>query len=224
MKLTKKLASVAIATAMAVPAMMVATPAQAGASADVTVSNMYLFRGVNLTPDGAAVSGTLAYSHDSGVYGGMWTSSAAGGNETDLYVGYSTSVGDLGVDVSFWEYMYPESLDGTGGFVNLEDNDASEFALGLSYGNFGFEAYVNAGSSADNKYYTVSYGMGKFSATYGLWDMEDNTADSYSHLTLGYAATDELSFNVSVAQSDLDSPSIEEDPLFQVSYTKSFDL
>lgn len=222
MKLNKKLASVAVAAAMAVPAMMVATPAQAGASADITVSNMYLWRGQSVSSPGAAVSGSLSYSADNGVYGGLWTSSegAAGSHETDLFIGYSTSLGDVGVDVSFWEYMYPEA----GTDADISDTDASDFVLGLSYEGFGFGAYINADSdNDDNSYYTLSYGMDKYSVTYGMWDLE-NPGDDYSHVTLGYSATDELSFAVSFASSGLSSGGVEEDPLFQVSYTKSFDL
>lgn len=224
MKLTKNFATLALSAAMASPLIVLSTPVQAGASADVTMSNMYLWRGQNLTPDGASVSGTLMYSHDSGAYGGMWTSTETEGHETDLFIGYAGAVGDFGYDISFLEYMYPEEETDAGAQLDIEESDLSEFVLGLSYGDFGFTAYINAGSGSDDKYYTLSYGMGAFSATVGLWDLEDDAADSYSHVTLGYAATDELSFGVSFAQSDLDTPSVEEDPLFQVSYTKAFDL
>ena len=226
MKLTKKLSAVVVASVIAVPSMMVSAPALAGASADITVSNMYLWRGQNLSTPGPAISGGLSYSADSGLYAGAWTSSegAAGSYETDLYFGYGGEVSGLGYDVSYWEYLYPETGDAT---TNMSDTDASEVVLSLSYAGFGFGAYIQADSDNDkNNYYTLSYGVDKFSVTFGMWDLE-NPGNEYSHLTFGYAATDELSFSVSILDNDVDEsdPSaLTDNPLFQVSYTKSFDL
>jgi len=223
MKLKKKLASLAVASVLSVPAMMVATPAQAEMSASFAVSNMYLWRGQNLTPNGAAASGSLDYAHDSGLYAGVWTTTETGGHETDLYLGFSGEAGGLGYDVSFWEYLYPE--EGTD--MALGDTDASELVLGLSYADFGFNYYMAMDSDADDdSYITLSYGAGPVSVTYGFWSLE-NPGNEYSHIGLGYAATDELSFGVSIASNDVadtDPGAVETDPLFTVTYSKSFDL
>ncbi len=233
MKLSKKLTSAAIASVLAVPAMMATAPAQAEMSASFAVSNMYLWRGQNLTMSGAAASGSLDYSHDSGFYAGAWTSTETDGHETDLYLGFGGEVSGFSYDLSYWKYLYPEDKDGSSLQVDLGDNDASEFSVGLGYGPVSFTAYLAAESgSDDNNYYTISGEMGKFSLTYGFWDLEKgsiaNTQDEYSHIQLGYAATDELSFAVSIASSDLDAKTdtsaVEEDPLFSVTYSKSFDL
>lgn len=225
MRFSKKLSAVAVATVLSVPTIMIATPAQAEMSASLAVSNMYLWRGQNLTPNGAAVSGSLDYSDESGFYAGVWTSTETGGHETDLYLGFSGEAGGLGYDVSFWEYLYPE--DGTAPKDGLSDTDASELVLGLSYGAFGFTAYTQTDSDKDDdNYFTLSFSEGSFSATYGFWSLEKQ-GNEYSHLSLGYAATEELSFGVSIASNDVpdtDPGAIEEDPLFTVTYAKSFDL
>ncbi len=225
MKLKKKFISVAIASVLSVPAGMVATPAQAETSASFAASNMYLWRGQNLTPDGGAISGSLDYGHESGFYAGIWTSTETGGHETDLYLGFGGEAGGLGYDISFWEYLYPEN--GTPPMDGLSDTDASELVLGLSYEGFGFGAYMQTDSdNNDDNYFTLSYEMDKVSFTYGFWDLE-KPGNEYGHLTIGYAATDELSFAISFADNDVpdtDPAAIEEDPLFQVTYSKSFDL
>ena len=225
MKFKNKITSLAIASALSAPAVMVSAPAHAEMSASFAVSNMYLWRGQNLTPNGAAVSGSLDYGHESGLYAGVWTTTETEGHETDLYVGFGGEVGGLGYDISFWEYLYPE--DGTPPMDGLSDTDASELVLGLSYAGFGFGAYMQTDSDKDDdNYFTLSYEMDKVSFTYGFWDLE-NTGNEYGHFTIGYAATDELSFAISFADNDVpdtDSSAIEEDPLFVVTYSKSFDL
>lgn len=234
MKLKNKITSLAIASVLSAPAVMVSAPAHAEMSASFAAANMYLWRGQNLTKDGAAISGSIDYGHESGFYAGAWTSTETEGHETDLYLGFGGEMEGFSYDVSYWKYLYPEDVDGTTSLqVDLGDNDASEFVIGLGYGPVSFTAYMAAESgSDDNNYYTISGDMGQFSLTYGFWDLEKGSItgaqDEYSHIQLGYAATDELSFAVSIASSDLDSNSdtsaIEEDPLFMVMYSKSFDL
>jgi uncharacterized protein (TIGR02001 family) len=223
MKFSKKLSVLAVASALSIPALMVAAPAQAEMSATVTGSNMYLWRGVNLTESGAAISGSLDYSNANGLYAGVWTTTETDGHETDLYVGFAGDVSGIGYDISFWEYLYPEEGTDQG----LGDTDASELVLGLSYADFGFGYYMATDSDADDdSYITLSYGMGPVDITYGFWSLE-NPGNEYSHITVGYAATDELSFGVSVASNDVDDSAagaVETDPLFTVTYSKSFDL
>lgn len=230
MKFTKKLTPMVIAGTMAASAFMAAPiTAQADASASVAVSNMYLWRGTNLSPDGGVVSGSLDYSHESGFYAGVWGTSEYQGTETDLYLGFGGKVSDFSYDVSYWNYLYPEERTSGGAQIDLGKSDAAEYVVSLGYGPGTFTAYINADSdNDDNKYFTLSGEFGKFTATYGWWDLEFPNAagaDEYSHITLGYAATDELSFALSKANSDrTDKLGVEEDPLFSVTWAKSFDL
>jgi uncharacterized protein (TIGR02001 family) len=235
MNFTKKLTPMVIAGTMAASAFMaVPMAAQADASASVAVSNLYLWRGQNLSPDGGVVSGSLDYSHESGFYAGVWGTSENGGSETDLYLGYGGEIKGFKYDVSYWWYLYPETRTGESAFgagdstqLDMSDTDASEYVVSLGYGPGTFTAYIQADSDLDDdKYFTLSGEFGKFSATYGWWDLENpDAADEYSHITLGFAATDELSFSVSKASSDRsDDLGVEEDPLFAVTWGKSFDL
>lgn len=220
MKLKNKLSPLVLATSVAISGMAVPMVSQADLSASFAASSMYLWRGQNLSPDGGAISGSLDYSNG-GFYAGMWTSSENGGAETDLYLGFSGEASGVSYDIGYAEYMYPE--DGGPG-VSISDSDASEAYLSLGYGGFGFSYYMQTDSDLDDDaYMTLSYGMDAWSVTYGTWMLEDDDADSYSHVTFDYAATDELSFAVSKAVS-VDNDVVESDPLFAVTWSKSFDL
>ena len=222
MKLNNKLRPLVIATSIAISGMAAPIVSQAETSASVAVSNMYLWRGTNLSKDGGTVSGSLDYSMD-GFYAGVWGSSETGGAETDLYLGYAGEVSDFTYDIGYAAYLYPEE---TG---NLSDSDLAEVILSLGYGPVSFGAYIQTDSDyRDDNYFTLTYETGKFSGTYGWWDLDVGgtgsavATDEYSHITLGFAATDELSFSLSKANSD--DGTTDEDPLFAVTWSKSFDL
>jgi uncharacterized protein (TIGR02001 family) len=216
MKLNTKLRPLVIATSIALTGLAVPAVSSADTSASVAVSNMYLWRGLNLSPDGGVVSGSLDYSMG-GFYAGVWGSSENEGTETDLYLGYAGEAGDFSYDVGYAYYMYPEDP------ADLSDSDAAEVYVTLGYGPVSLSIYQQVDSDLDDDmYYALSGSFGKFTATYGAWDLE-NPGDEYTHITLDFAATDELSFSVSKADSDIGDESIE-DPLFAVSWSKSFDL
>jgi len=221
MSIKKKLLPLAVSAAIAAPMMMGATVAQADVSATLGAASMYLWRGQNLTPDGPQVSGSLDYSQG-GFYAGAWITNETSGHETDLYFGYGGSVGDFGYDVSYWKYLYPE--DGTAPNDSLGDTDASDVVLSLSYGPVAFTAYVGVESdSTKDRYYTLSGDIQEFTVLFGKYDGRNANANGdYSHLQVSYAFNDNISFTVSKASDD--GAGIEEDPLFVVGYSKTFDL
>ncbi|MGD8641636.1 MAG: TorF family putative porin, partial [Gammaproteobacteria bacterium] len=196
-------------------------------------SNMYLWRGQNISSGSAAISGSLDYSHESGFYAGAWGSNEGNnGSETDLYAGFGGEVSGFSYDISYWWYLYPES-SGLGDNTGLGDTDLAELVLSGGYGPVSVGIYM----SVDNELQDVDYGdyiyytlgldfMEKFNITYGKWSVDDETLmtqGNYGHLTFTYSPIDELSFTVSTAMEDI-TDTVEEDPLFQVTYSKSFDL
>ena len=197
--------------------------ATADVSASFAASNMYLWRGINLSTTGGVVSGSLDYAHDSGFYAGIWTSSETDGHETDLYAGFAGEIGGLGYDVGYAYYMYPEE----GVDVSISDSALADVYANLTYGPVFLNLYQQVDSNADEDlYYQVGFTYDKFTAFYGGWDLENNGPD-YSHVQVDFAATDNLSFSVSKAFADDDAggdPIVEEDPLFAVTYSLSFDL
>jgi uncharacterized protein (TIGR02001 family) len=77
----------------------------------------YRYRGISQSRLKPAVQGGADFSHKSGFYLGTWASSIkwirdAGGDaraEVDLYGGYKTTVGPVGLDVGALRYLYPNS-------------------------------------------------------------------------------------------------------------------
>lgn len=179
--------------------------AEVEVSASAAVSNMYLWRGVNLggTDSVPAVSGDLSVSAG-GAYAGVWTSSgdSSAGQEYDLYVGYGLEAGAVAVDVSYWTYIYPgaEGDDPT----DLHEIVASVSAAGASLGIY-YNVDQDEDEGTDYIYSTLGYGIGAFSATYGMTSYSDTEDSDWSHVDLGYAYNDNLSFTYSqIVGSDLD--------------------
>ena len=229
MKLTKKLLPIAGAAAIMSAGMVTPIAAQAETSASMAFSNMYLWRGQNLSQNGSVISGSLDYSHESGAYAGIWTTSETGGHETDLYAGFGGSAGEISYDISYWWYLYPED-NGLGPDTGLTDTDLSELVGSIGYGPVSLTLYMSVDTElqgvegSDYIYYTIGYDVNdKFNILFGGWSFDESGNEEYTHVTLTYAPIDELAFVVSMAQEDT-TDGIEEDPLFQVVYSKSFDL
>jgi len=199
----KKVKNLLTTSAAAAAIALTATPAVAELEASAAVSNIYLFRGVDQGRGTGAVSGDLVYSHGSGLYAGVWASSAgnfSSGGEIDTFAGWSGSLGGLGVDIGLLDYYYPGTQGG-----DSWGNDLTEAYLGLSFA--GVELYyydqITGESTAldDNTYVTLGYSIGQFSALVGMADFEEargQTFDNdYTHLDLTYAFNDNLSFTLS---------------------------
>ena len=189
--------------AAAVAASAIAAPAMAdGLSGSVGVASTYLWRGYDLGSGTPAVSGDLSYSM-SGAYAGIWGSSGdtSAGTEYDLYAGYGMEFdGGFSFDVSVWNYNYPTGAgytpDGETDFGDLTD---VILTVGFAGASFSYYQPVAAGA-ADYNYYTLSYGVGAFSATLGMHDY--SKGDDPVHLDITYAYNDNLSFTFSQFVSD----------------------
>lgn len=85
----------------------------AGGTANFGVASEYMFRGIPQT-NGAAVQGGLDLATDAGIYVGTWASNVnfsgvEGGNELDIYGGWTRTFGAVGLDLGAILYMYSEA-------------------------------------------------------------------------------------------------------------------
>ena len=220
-KLSRKFSSSCAVVAVVTASVGMQSSAYAEISASVAVSNMYLFRGVNLTTGGSpSVAGSLDYGHESGFYGSVWTSSEgpSGSYEVDLIAGFGNEVGDFSYDVSLVSYEYP-------GVTGSEDyGDVSEFILGLGFGGMSLsiaDALHGATAGGDYYYINAGYEMGAYGVSFGT--TVSDTVTEYSHIDLTFAATEEISFALSTIVED-DDANIDTDPLLSLVWSKSFDL
>lgn len=182
-------------------------------SATATVSNMYLWRGIDLGQGAAAVSGDLIYSM-AGAYGGVWMSSGDSslGQEYDLFAGYNAKLGDVTVDLSLWNYNYSDL-----GGPDDTTGELSEVVLSVSAYGASVSVLDNVAGAPGYYYYTLGYGYDAFSAKLGIHSF-DNDLNNMSHLDLSYAYNDNLSFTVSKIIDEEVKGTYDNDALFQVSY------
>lgn len=224
MKHVSGLKKTLIASAVAV-GMMAPHFAVAEVSGSLGISNMYFWRGQDISAGRPAVSGSLDYTHQTGLYAGIWGSSEgpadegfSGSTEYDLYVGYGGAVGDFSYDISYIHYIYPSNND-----FDLEEVIASVGFAGLTatgYIGVGEAGHGDDAVDNENNYFTLDYSYDKYGILVGTWDFDaDDT--NYTHLDLSYSLTDELSFTVSKIVDADEGSSFDDgdDPLFVVSYS-----
>lgn len=133
-------------------------------SGSVKFATNYIFRGLSQTSDNAQVRGDVSWTHDSGLYAGIWSSNSDVGGEQnsmefDPYIGHAGEIGDTGLeyDVGFWLYLYPGSradLDGDG------DLDRADFDFWEIYG-------------------TLTQDLDVVSVTGSLWYADDYFGDDF---------------------------------------------
>ena len=138
----KSLLSLAVASVVATP--LIANAEEGGfgtISANVALTTDYYFRGISQTDNDGAIQGGFDWSHDSGVYAGIWASNVDFGDthiEVDTYLGFSNEIGDTGIgyDVNVNRFNY-----------NDADFETTEWTVGLSY------SYFSASYSYSNDWY-----------------------------------------------------------------------
>ena len=115
----------------------------------------YRFRGVSQTNKEMAAQGGFDLAHKSGFYMGTWTSNVSdfanpngNGLEIDAYLGYSTEVGGIGIDIGNLYYYYPAN-------EASPNVDTNEVYLGLSVSAFTLKT-----SYATSKYFGVAGSKG----------------------------------------------------------------
>ena len=112
----KSVVCIAVAAALAVPALAAAqAAAPSPVAGNLSLVSDYRFRGLTQTFEEPALQGGFDYAHSSGFYVGNWNSSIAdtffGGSplEMDFYAGYKPTFGDIGLDLGILYYYYPGS-------------------------------------------------------------------------------------------------------------------
>jgi len=209
----KKLLAYSVAASTLMAGNLAMASADGKLSASATVSNAYLWRGIDLGQGAAAVSGDLIYSM-AGAYGGVWMSSGDSGlgQEYDLFAGYNTKMGEVTLDLSLWNYNYSD-LDER----NDTTGELSEVVLSVSAYGANISILDNVAGAPGYYYYTFGYGMNDVSAKLGFHSF-DNDNDNMTHFDVSYAYNDNLSFTVSKVVDEEVEGTYDNDPIFQVSY------
>jgi len=106
------------------------------------ITSNYISEGVTQSDDNPALQGYVEAAYGM-VYGGVWSSTVDFGDdpefgrdklEFDLYAGLRHSFGDLGIDVSYYRYLYDDSGDCCGEFVLVAEYPVADFgAVGAEF-------------------------------------------------------------------------------------------
>ncbi len=174
-------------------------------SANLTLASDYIWRGISQTDNEPALQGGVDWSHDSGLYAGIWASNIDSGFlgadvEVDSYIGYSTEVSGVGVDVGFLHYEYP----GAPG-----ESDLDEVYVGLSYDAFSvtysegvdvlsdtsdFGSYLDLGADFELPMdAALGLHMGHYDVKFGgedYWDWKVSVSKEVAGFTIEAAYTD----------------------------------
>ncbi len=110
---------------------------------NVGVVSDYVFRGESQNMDFPAVQGGLDYTADNGFHVGTWISSLNGGNSTtafgyemDLYGGYAFTVKNVGMEVGYYTYNYPQGNTANANPSTENKYDFGEYYVSAAYGMF----------------------------------------------------------------------------------------
>ena len=229
-----------LALACGVAVLGLSSAVSADVSMNIGATSNYIFRGVTLSGDEAAISGGADWSGESGLYAGAWASNLAGASdyELDLYGGYAGEFADVGYDVGLLYYTYPSDLDAdyaelyaNGGwnllsfglaYVVSSDVDDTDAAEQFIEGDLYF--YIGASVELPEDF---SIGL-----TVGRQTFEDDGVGDaeldYTHyqVDLTKSAGDFGDVTLSFSDTDLDdtddSAGGDSDPRFFVSWSKEF--
>ena len=226
--MNKKLITLAVAGALAAPALVMAEEASP-LTFNVGVVSDYLFRGISQTHGGPAIQGGADYAFSNGLYVGAWASSISwvknwtgdGSLEIDVYGGYKGSISpDLGFDVGYITYNYPGKGPANAGLANP---NTQELYAALSYkwltakysyatsshfvGWFGGAALNENTRGSDYLELNANYDMGDgwtLIGHIGTQKIKSNSPASYTDWKVG--ASKDVGFGVvSLTYSDTDA-------------------
>lgn len=202
------------------------------ASADIQFSgylngtNNFMFRGISLTRNSAAIQGQVAAKADNGVYASLWGSNTKLGTTQDrdgpglesiISVGYAKSISeDLSFDVGYMRTFYPGVKTVNGNRYDFNDFYGSltfkGFTAGLSYsddffGETGSALYSFASYNAPiidklSLIATVGYTRNSSKEFLGLFGVNKS---GWMHYVLGLSHPLPQNFEISGAYHGTDS-------------------
>jgi uncharacterized protein (TIGR02001 family) len=104
----------------------------ADVSANINVTDDYIYRGISNSDNDPAIQGGIDYFNDAGLYAGIWATSmdfqypdGEPGYEFDMYGGITGEIANTSWDIGFLRFTYPNG-------ASKYQLDSHEFHLGLS--------------------------------------------------------------------------------------------
>ncbi|HEX4917206.1 MAG TPA: TorF family putative porin [Limnobacter sp.] len=198
-----------LATAIAATTFGAVSTVQAG---DLTITGNaglfsdYRFRGISQTNNDVAFQGGFDLVHSSGFYAGVWNSNigfgsgAPNGNglETDVYGGYTFSIGPVAADVGLLQYVYSGTTDAaTRNPAQRVKFDTLEAYAKASYAGFTLAGYY----ALSEDYFGTSDQEGPANS-----NVADMSGSTYVNLGYKYALSDKITLAAAVGQTNFEKP------------------
>lgn len=184
-----------ISTGVAVAMAPVSVAADSGLTGSAGVASQYLWRAVTFSDHNAIVYGGLEYGHESGLYGGFFTTTEGDQIEYDLYGGFGGSAGAFSYDLGIIQYRYTiggqqrvmvdddGEVEGFGVSARRDGEDFQEAYVILGFdtgvGEIGAEAHLGWGEfgstdeDVEDDYFALTYNYDRVGVTLGYYDLED---------------------------------------------------
>ena len=119
-------------------------PSFASVSANVSFTSDYIWRGMTQS-DAPAIQGGFDFAAENGFYAGIWGSNVnfnnGAGSELDLYFGYGTEIGGVGVDVGYISYEYIDSDPDHENIIDIKETKEYKVKQFLCILNKGCQEY-----------------------------------------------------------------------------------
>ena len=199
--------------------LLMSAQSYAQATANVSATNNYIWRGLTQTTNEAAIQGGLDYTFEQGLYVGTWVSNVqyaaddVYSYEHDLYVGLAGEAQGVSYDIGYLYYNYDDEAN----------FDFAEVYAGVGYGGASATLYVLAHTEADEvadqdfgfgkaTYLSLDYALEIFSGTeLGLHvgHHQGDFAEAFNGLTESYndwaVSIAKQGFTLAVTGTDMDS-------------------
>jgi uncharacterized protein (TIGR02001 family) len=126
-------------------------------TANGSVSNNYLWRGLTQSNNEVAVSGGLDWAGESGFYVGTWASNVEYASddtysyEHDVYFGFSGESDNISYDIGWLYYNYDD----------VNNIDFHEIYGTIGFGDFSITGYLLGGTEADEPTPMQDFGFGE---------------------------------------------------------------
>ena len=177
----------------------------------------------NIVVNSLSLGGSgIDLAHETGLYIGVWSSPVnfedGASSEVDYYGGYGAEFGPVGVDVGVISYQYPGSIP---------NSSFEEMYLGLSTTlsgvDFGATHYEGASSAENATEFSLGTSLGDFGFAYTLGEY-DNTGDYFSFIVSTEILDETWPVEVALmyTEMDLDDPTAEDEDGVVLSVSKSF--
>jgi uncharacterized protein (TIGR02001 family) len=170
----------------------VTTAAQAEITGNLSLNSDYRFRGISQTMENAAFQGGIDFNHKSGLYIGNWNSNVSAdqyagtsGLESDIYAGFRTEIGKVGVDVGVLRYTY----------AGANNFNTTEAYVGAGVGPISAKFsqsttdYFGTADSKGTRYYEVNLAQAVGPVTVvahaGYTDVANQSANDYKDYNVG---------------------------------------